>query len=71
MNILKEKKKLQRQDECDRNAVDGKFEQGKRRFTLALVMTKLAHTSEVSIMASFIVMNLEKILTRSRCSIIC
>ena len=61
--LLKEQKKLQRQDECDRNAVEGKFGQGKRRFSLALVMTKLAHTSEVSIMVSFIVMNLEKILT--------
>lgn len=60
--LLKDQKKLQRQDECDRNAVEGKFGQGKRRFSLALVMTKLAHTSEVSIMMSFIVMNLEKIL---------
>ena len=60
--LLKEQKKLQRQDECDRNAVEGKFGQGKRRFSLARVMTKLAHTSEVSIMVSFIVMNLEKIL---------
>lgn len=61
--LLKEQKKLQRQDENVRNAVEGKFGQGKRRFSLALVMTKLAHTSEVSIMVSFIVMNLEKILT--------
>lgn len=60
--LLKEQKKLQRQDELDRNAVEGKFGQGKRRFSLALVMTKLAHTSEVSIRVSFIVMNLEKIL---------
>lgn len=61
--LLKEQKKLQRQDERDRNAVEGKFGQGKRRFSLARVMTKLAHTSEVSILVSFIVMNLEKILT--------
>jgi hypothetical protein len=61
--LLKEQKKLQRQDEIDRNAVEGKFGQGKRRFSLARVMTKLAQTSEVSIMISFIVMNLEKILT--------
>ena len=60
--LLKEQKKLQRQDESIRNAVEGKFGQGKRRFSLALVMTKLAHTSEVSIMVSFMVMNLEKIL---------
>jgi transposase, IS5 family len=61
--LLKEQKKLQRQDERDRNAVEGKFGQGKRRFSLARIMTKLAHTSEVSILVSFIVMNLEKILT--------
>jgi IS5 family transposase len=60
---LKEQRKLQRQDELDRIAVEGKFGQGKRRFSLARVMTKLAQTSEVSIVVSFIVMNLEKILT--------
>lgn len=62
-DVLKEQKKLQRQDEVDRIAVEGKFGQGKRRFSLARVMTKLAQTSEVSIMITFIVMNLEKILT--------
>ena len=61
--LLKEQKKLQRQDERDRMAVEGKFGQGKRRFSLARIMTKLAHTSEVSIMISFIVMNLTKILS--------
>ena len=61
--LLKEQKKLQRQDELDRNAVEGKFGQGKRRFSLGRIMTKLAQTSEVSILISFIVMNLEKILT--------
>jgi len=43
--------------------VEGKFGQGKRRFSLARVMTKLAQTSEVSIVVAFIVMNLEKILS--------
>ncbi len=33
-------------------AVEGKFGQGKRRFSLARIMTKLAGTSEVSIMVS-------------------
>ena len=61
--LLKEQKKLQYQDEVDRIAVEGKFGQGKRRFSLARIMTKLAGTSEVSIMISFIVMNLENILT--------
>jgi len=52
-----------RQDEIDRIAVEGKFGQGKRRFTLARIMAKLAGTSEVVIMISFMVMNLEKILS--------
>ena len=60
---LKEQRKLQRQDELDRIAVEGKFGQGKRRFSLSRIMTKLAMTSEVSIVVSFIVMNLEKILS--------
>jgi hypothetical protein len=60
---LKEQRRLQYQDEIDRIAVEGKFGQGKRRFSLALIMTKLAQTSEVAIMVSFIVMNLEKILS--------
>ena len=60
---LKAQRKLQRQDELDRIAVEGKFGQGKRRFSLARIMMKLAQTSEVSIMVTFIVMNLEKILT--------
>lgn len=56
-------KRQQRQDEIDRIAVEGKFGQGKRRFTLARIMAKLAETSEAVIMVSFIVMNLEKILS--------
>ena len=60
---LKQQKQLHRQDELDRIAIEGKFGQGKRRFGLARVMAKLAGTSEVVVMVSFIVMNLEKILS--------
>jgi len=56
-------KRQQRRDEIDRIAVEGKFGQGKRRFTLNRIMAKLAETSEAVIMVSFIVMNLEKILS--------
>jgi transposase, IS5 family len=59
---LKQEKQLHRQDEIDRIAIEGKFGQAKRRFSLARVMTKLAGTSEVAIMIAFIVMNLEKVL---------
>jgi hypothetical protein len=48
------------QDELDRIAIEGKFGQGKRRFSLSRVMCKLAETSETAIAVAFIVMNLEK-----------
>lgn len=62
-NIVKEQKKLQYQDECDRIPVEGKFGQGKRRFCLSRIMAKLDTTSEATITMAFIVMNLEKILS--------
>jgi hypothetical protein len=53
--------KLQtRQDELDRIPIEGKFGQGKRRFSLSRIMCKLAKTSETAIIVSFLVMNLEK-----------
>jgi hypothetical protein len=57
---LKAAKKQARQDEIDRNAVEGKFGQGKRRYSLNRIMTKLSHTSETAIMLSFLVMNLKR-----------
>jgi len=59
---LKEKKLLQRQDELDRIPIEGKFGQGKRRFTLNRIMAKLSQTSETVIAVTFIVMNMEKLL---------
>lgn len=55
-------KRQRKQDERDRNAIEGKFGQGKRRFSLNRIMAKLSETSEAVIMVSFIVMNLEKLL---------
>jgi IS5 family transposase len=57
---LKAAKQQARQDEADRNAVEGKFGQGKRRYSLNRIMTKLSCTSETSIMLSFLVMNLSR-----------
>ena len=57
-----EQKKQQRQDELDRIEIEGKFGVGKRRFSLARVMTKLAHTSQTAIGITFFVLNLEKLL---------
>jgi len=62
---LKRDKQQHRQDEIDRIAIEGKFGQGKRRFSLARVMAKLVGTSETVIMVAFMVMNLEKILFSS------
>ena len=44
-NVSKEKKKQAASDERMRNAIEGKFGQGKRRFGLNLVMEKLDNTS--------------------------
>lgn len=61
--VLAQARRQQRRDELDRNAIEGKFGQGKRRFTLDRIMAKLAETSEAVIIVSFIVMNLERILS--------
>jgi hypothetical protein len=45
-----------------RNQIEGKFGQGKRRFSLARVMAKLAPTAETTIAVTFLVMNLERLL---------
>lgn len=58
-------KRIQAQDERDRQAVEGVFGVGKRRYSLNRIMGKLATTSESIIMMSFIVMNLEKMLRAS------
>ena len=60
---LKQQRRIHRRDEIDRIAIEGKFGQGKRRFTLDRIMAKLARTSEATIAISFIVMNLERILS--------
>jgi len=57
---IKALKKLARQDEIDRIAIEGKFGQGKRRYSLGRIMTKLDCTSKTAIVMSFLVMNLER-----------
>ncbi|MCP4747557.1 MAG: asparagine synthase (glutamine-hydrolyzing) [Desulfobacteraceae bacterium] len=52
--------KQARQDELDRIPIEGKFGQGKRRFSLAKIMSKLDNTSETVIAVVFLMMNLEK-----------
>lgn len=62
--LLREKARQHHQDERDRIPIEGKFGQGKRRFSLNRVMAKLAQTSEAAMAITFIVMNLEKWLQR-------
>jgi hypothetical protein len=51
-----------RADELERNAIEGKFGQGKRRYGLGLIRGKLAETSGSMIGMAILVMNLEKLL---------
>ncbi len=57
-NVSKAKKKQALEDERIRNAIEGKFGQGKRRFGLNRVMAKLDNTSGTVIAITFLVMNL-------------
>jgi transposase, IS5 family len=51
-------------DERDRNYIEGKFGEAKRRYSLDRVMTKLSNTSETAIAITFLVMNLSALLRR-------
>ena len=53
-------RKMTRQDEIDRIPIEGKFGQGKRRFSLSRIVCKLSSTSETAIAMVFFIMNLEK-----------
>ncbi len=54
--------KQQREDEKFRNAIEGKFGQAKRRFSLGRILAKLSNTAETTIAITFLVMNLELFL---------
>ena len=69
--VSKEKKKQAAYDERIRNAIEGKFGQGKRRFSLNRVMAKLDNTSETVIAITFLVMNLSTWLRRVFCVFLC
>jgi transposase, IS5 family len=63
---VEETASIRKQAQADaniRNQIEGKFGQGKRRFSLARVMAKLAPTAETSIAITFLLMNLERRLT--------
>jgi hypothetical protein len=66
-NISKEQKKQALEDEKYRNTIEGKFGQGKRRYSLNRVMAKLPSTSETAIAITFLVMNLAALLRQVFC----
>ena len=57
-NVSKEQKKQAREDEKIRNRIEGKFGEGKRRYGLNRIMTKVPQTSATVIAMNFLVMNL-------------
>ena len=63
-NPKPEKLQQQREDEKFRNAIEGKFGQAKRRFSLGRIMAKLSDTAETSIAIIFLVLNLQLRLKR-------
>jgi hypothetical protein len=70
-NVSKSKKKQALEDERIRNAIEGKFGQGKRRFGLNRVMAKLDNTSGTVIAITFLVMNLATWWRRVFCVFFC
>ncbi len=64
-------KKQAKEDEKNRNSIEGKFGQAKRRFSLARVMAKLTQTSETAIAITFLVMNLSTWLRRVFYAFLC
>lgn len=61
-NIRDKIKKQAQEDERVRIAIEGKFGQGKRRFTLNKIMSKLPSSSATTIAIIFLVMNLSALL---------
>ena len=66
-NVSKENKKQALDDERVRNAIEGKFGQAKRRYSLNCIMSKLPETSETSIAITFLVINLSTLLRQVYC----
>ena len=64
-------KKQAAYDERIRNAIEGKFGQGKRRFSLARIMAKLENTSRTAIAQTFLVINLSTWWRRVFCVFLC
>lgn len=55
-----EEKQVVKQDTGERNAIEGKFGEGKRKYGLGCIRARLAKTSEAMITLQLMVMNLER-----------
>ncbi|WP_029329063.1 transposase [Lentibacillus jeotgali] len=53
---------MERQDVSERNAIEGKFGEGKRTYGVGLISACLQGTSETAISISLLMMNIGKIL---------
>lgn len=58
--LKKAEKQIERQDASDRNAVEEKFGEGKRKYGLGRITVKLKETAECMIAMQFLIMNLER-----------
>lgn len=56
----KKNKRLEREDASERNAIEGKFGEGKRSYGLGLIRARLPQTSATVISLQLLVMNLEQ-----------
>jgi transposase, IS5 family len=57
--LKRAEKQIERQDARERNAVESKFGEGKRKYGLARIFARLQETAECVITMQFLVMNLE------------
>ena len=56
--LYHEQLRMEREESGERSVIEGTFGVGKRRYTLSCIMTRLKHTSEVSIHVAVLTMNL-------------
>jgi IS5 family transposase len=68
--LISEEKQIVKKDTGERNAIEGKFGEGKRKYGLACIRARLAKTSESVITLQLLVMNLEHRLRILFCLII-
>ncbi len=70
-NVSNQEKKQAREDEKVRNRIEGKFGEGKRKYGLDLIKTKLKETSENKVAIIILAMNLMTVVRRILRGIFC